>query len=415
MNNLTLPGISQTKKQMTHTNEDALNELDCILVSLVVLNDEGRGHHYTYAEAVGRSAKIIGWTHLAAISKEYSDKDIPHNWKACLACRNLITIGQQSSVFSRLGRVLVGNAIDSYKLATSTACYLREITQRYPTGRIILLVDSFFSNELLAILYSLLIFSQKSRLYVWFLYRYELTPNRIYVYRFLNRIIELIFPVSHINLLTDSETLKDYLSGYFNRSFDVVPIPHTPENFSKKISRNQSEILAWWPGAPRANKGLAILQKLASNVYDSASNICIIAARSSQLQQVVGGVKIELIDDVLSREDYINLLHTVDIILLPYDPILYRLQTSGIFTESVCAGKIPLVREGTWMASELRKHGLETLILDWESPNVFSQITEITNNLVIREKLATLQERYMNYHSERGYAETMKKLMDAYL
>jgi hypothetical protein len=387
----------------------------------VVFDDEWRGHHYIYAQAVGRSANILGWNHLAAISKsnKYSDMIIPDNWTCCLDCRNVFTafIGRKY-FFSKITKLFFDNPIASYKLGTSIATYLDEVIQKYPTGKIVLLVDSFLSVELVAIIVSLLKISEKNRICLWFVYRYEISKKRIHIYRLLNQIIEQIFPVSQIRLLTDSRTLAEYWSSHFKRHFSVLPIPHTLEpidhgnqGFFEKIRKNKSEILAWWPGGPRAGKGLAILQNLASTVYDIPPSVCIIAAQSSNLQHVTGGVRIELVDDVLSREDYIELLHIVDVILLPYSPKAYRLQTSGIFTESVCAGKVPFVTEGTWMSSELRVYGLETLILDWEAPNLFSLVREITNSSVIQGKLGKLREHYINYHSEYGYAQAIKALI----
>jgi hypothetical protein len=409
---------------MSKIHKSPPQKFNCTLLSLVVIDDEWLGHNYVYAQAVGRSASMLGWNHLAAISKsnKYSDMVIPDNWTCCLDCRNVFTAFlPRKTFFSRIIELFFDNPVASYRLGKSIATYLDEIIQSYPTDKIVLLVDSFHVPELLAIILSLLRISEKNRVCVWFVYRYEISKKRIHIYRFLNQILEQVIPVDQIKLLTDSKTLAEYLSGYFKRHFSVLPIPHTSETititdgnqrFSETIRQNKSEILAWWPGRPRANKGLVILQKIASIAYDISPNVCIVAGQGSSLQQVTGGVRIELVNDVLAREEYVELLHTVDVILLPYDPKNYRLQTSGIFTESVCAGKVPFVTEGTWMSSELREYELERLILDWETPNLFSLVREIANNSVILDKLGKLRRHYMNYHSEYGYGQAMFSLYE---
>ena len=121
------------------------------------------------------------------------------------------------------------------------------------------------------------------------------------------------------------------------------------------------------------------------------------------------------IENSLSREEYLTWLLGSDIILLPYDPIIYRMATSGIFVEAVCAGKIPLVKKGSWLAHELIKFDLTELIVDWENPLFFSHLTFLIKSVKIREKLEIMQLTYQQFHSVESFSMKMHEIMQSSL
>jgi hypothetical protein len=116
----------------------------------------------------------------------------------------------------------------------------------------------------------------------------------------------------------------------------------------------------------------------------------------------------------LTEEEYDRWLVTSDVILLPYEAARYRYSTSGIFAECVAAGGIPLVTPGTWMATELEKHSLSELVIGWNDPRrVLETITTLARDLRVRQKLDRMRERFADFHSEAGYAATMRELVPA--
>jgi glycosyltransferase involved in cell wall biosynthesis len=52
----------------------------------------------------------------------------------------------------------------------------------------------------------------------------------------------------------------------------------------------------------------------------------------------------------MSHEDYYNMLHSSDIMLIPYAREHYPIQSSGVFIESVSLGKVVIVPAKTWFA-----------------------------------------------------------------
>jgi glycosyltransferase involved in cell wall biosynthesis len=62
---------------------------------------------------------------------------------------------------------------------------------------------------------------------------------------------------------------------------------------------------------------------------------------------------VELVHGALEPESYYALMTRCDIVLLPYDPMLVPLRSSGVFAEAVGAGRATVVPAGTWMAGHL--------------------------------------------------------------
>ena len=75
----------------------------------------------------------------------------------------------------------------------------------------------------------------------------------------------------------------------------------------------------------------------------------------------------------LTRTEYLMQLAISDLVLLPYDALAYKERTSGIFIETIVAGKMPAVTRGTWMAGELARYDLSELIVDWNAPAVLTR------------------------------------------
>ncbi|MGA1622413.1 MAG: hypothetical protein ACO36E_06760, partial [Synechocystis sp.] len=96
-----------------------------------------------------------------------------------------------------------------------------------------------------------------------------------------------------------------------------------------------------------------------------------------------------------------------------YDPLAYRERTSGIFTEAIIAGRIPLVKANTWMASELAHYDLTPLILEWHDPVlVWQSVTAIAQNTEIRQKLMRMRQEYCELHCVSTYAQVFQQLAD---
>ncbi len=70
-----------------------------------------------------------------------------------------------------------------------------------------------------------------------------------------------------------------------------------------------------------------------------------------------GKTRVHIHRGEMSQEEYQHTLNRADLVLIPYIPAGYALQTSGIFSEAMALGKPSIIPEGTWMADMAHKVG----------------------------------------------------------
>ncbi|MHB8883621.1 MAG: glycosyltransferase [Methylovirgula sp.] len=63
---------------------------------------------------------------------------------------------------------------------------------------------------------------------------------------------------------------------------------------------------------------------------------------------------VHLLEGTLHSSEYIAETNKVDVALLPYDPVLFGMRGSGVFTESVAAGRPIIASDGTYAAESIR-------------------------------------------------------------
>ncbi|MDY6786173.1 MAG: glycosyltransferase family 1 protein [Cyanobacteriota bacterium] len=291
-------------------------KLRVALMSIVPNLLGGEGHVIDYHQSVGQAADRLHWKHFVACVSDSRLQHYPPFWYPCLQGGDLEAEG---NIWQKLGRIR-----NIFRLGRSIARFANE--KILPQGdRAILFVERFIHLQLLAIFLSLL-FLPRQNLAVWLLYRRDIHRSKTgWVYRVLNEAIARLLPPGRLVLLTDSELLQESLSSYFQKTVTVLPIPHTEILHRDRFPRPSSEILCWWSGPPREEKGWQVVKSLVETSFQGCENICILAAQSSQLAAIEGGVRVELLDDNLNRSNYVKWMNTCDFVLIPYDSISYGL------------------------------------------------------------------------------------------
>jgi hypothetical protein len=289
------------------------------------------------------------------------------------------------------------------------------LNQGEDQGPIILFLERFIHLQLLGLWWGLKQIppSQRQRIYLWILYRRDVHRDQTRsVYRWLQKQLIQLLP-DRCQCLTDSEPLGDSLRAYLQTPLTVMPIPHTDFPDLVPLPVHPDPLVCWWPGSPRAEKGWSDIKQLTQVPWTKTPQIELVAAQAAALVGTAKGVTVRLIGDRLSREDYAAWLNRAQVILLPYDPLAYQERTSGIFTEAIIAGRIPLVKADTWMATELAHYDLTALILDWHDPlTVWQAVTAIANNTAIRQKLMRMRQEYCKLHCVDTYAQVLQQLAD---
>ncbi len=378
----------------------------------------GEGHIIPYHQAVGKAIQKLDWKHSVAVPTDAEIADLhqskiqnpkskmvlPACWQACLSSHDLEKEG------GFLDKIL--KIPHSVSLGFSIANYLRKEVI-YKSEYSIIFLERFIHLQLLALAIAILLIPRKD-LSVWLLYRRDAHQDKTRsIYKLLNNLIKFLLKKGKFKLLTDSDLLSQSLSNYFQESVTVMPIPHTDINCNHLGAKQGSKILCWWAGSPRMEKGWEAIKELVNTPVSIPNNICLVASESSLLKPVSAGIQVKLIQNSLTRDQYDYWLCHSDFILLPYISEAYRERTSGIFTECIIVGKLPLVTPNTWMANELVKYHLDELILDWHDPQlVMEKITSISQSSHIKDKLMQMQKEYLQLHSINSYATKIRQIQE---
>lgn len=377
------------------------------------------GHDVHYHKAVSKAAELNGWKYVVAIPDDCVLPDVDDGWIRCLKLLDASRVNNFSYIYANFKKLLI-YVLSLYRLLIYTLPLYRFFNKQNLTAGTrpkIIFMESFNILNLTGFILSFFFISRKDWS-VWALYRYEPTLLKYgFVYKTLDRILLFLFN-SRVLLLTDSELLQNSLGVFFGRTVSLMPIPHANLN-TRGLRCNlpvelNGKIICWWPGPPRIEKGLDIVKKLAGALprHKDANKLCLVVAKSAKLGTDTEASNLLEIEDSLSSSEYAAWMSTADIILLPYDYSRnYRKSTSGIFIESVVAGKIPIVTKGTWMAYQLSKYNLQDLITDWMMPDLISWFIKVYEDKSIKEKISIMKKACIDYHNEHSFAKVMKELV----
>ncbi len=364
-----------------------------IFISLIPNLMGGEGHIIPYHISITEATKILGWHHQVVYSREENLPDLPDNWDDSLQGNKLEI---DADFWYKLGQVKLFS--DSIRAYLKNKLFLNKSSQPH-----IIFIERFIHLQLLALWFSVL-FLPKDNLYIWVLYRHNFHQHKTkFFYKLLNKLLKKAVKSNHFRLFSDSKLLANSMTKYFKESFTVMPIPHT--EFVEKLPNNNDKIICWWAGPPRDEKGWQIIKKLSECQTPFGDKFILVAAKTANLMTVNKGVKVILTEDNLPREKYVSWLSKTDIMLIPYHGIAYQERTSGVFTESIIAGNIPVTMANTWMAGELLKFGLDELIINWDNPEqVWQEINKIIYGEEIKIKLRTMQKAYRDFHNLSSFA-----------
>lgn len=209
-------------------------------------------------------------------------------------------------------------------------------------------------------------FSTQSRLKLRFHPYWRIRPRYLVALR--RRLAE------RFTLLTDSEPLSIDYSSVYRHPVASLPIPLDEtllEAAAATPPRPGGPPRVGYLGDSRDGKGFELLPALiqtrlagaGSEVFvvqcacnDFATSASPALAAMEDLAARVPS-RVRLVSGVLSTEEYLSLLASLDLVLLPYTHPFFREGTSNVFAESMAFAKPVLVPAGTWMAAELARSG----------------------------------------------------------
>ncbi len=366
---------------------------------------ELNGHVMDYHTSLHKLLKGNGWETTTLLSQDCPLQGLSENWK-----KNLHSPVKWSrrSFFAKLFPLLF-NASSFIKMTRSFFKAIAPLIRKEKGDKTILFLETFNTFHLYALAF-VLPFLPIKNVYLWILYRYD--SKQLFFKgkkdrRILKR-IEQILMKKRLSLFADTDPLAEELSSFFDRKVHLLPIPHT--SGVTQVEHNleiKKPLCFWWPGVPRRPKGLHLIQKLTSfETSQKRAVILRVSEKTAGLSDLcVFGI--EKIPENLARKDYLSYLMSSDAILMPYNIWNYRYSSSGIFIEAVVANKVPIVSPGLWISEELKKHGLASLIVDFEDPKALSLIVGLVLNEDIREKLKLMSQAYREFHNEKNFAKRL--------
>lgn len=326
------------------------------------------GHGVVYQQCLERAAKNMGYAYVGLFPKKTALNKLQKNW----------------ILFFKIKKY--GKIADYFRLF---------LIKRAKT----IFMESFNSVDFVFLVLFFLLFSRKNDRLLLVL-RYDLEQIRLGNLRtFLAKLCRVKFG-PRFALLTDSELIARDYQKRASASLTILPIPHTEKIVRRHNPRDK--LICWWPGTPKKAKGYDEILRIASLPGRDSAKMELVAAETSQLPNT------KLIPDPLTRNEYLFWLSECDFVLLPYDPIIYRSGTSGIFVEAIIAGKIPLVKEGSWLAYELQKFGLSELIVDWGDSDFFLRLPLFLKNPQVQEKRKKMEETYTRFHTQEAFTQALR-------
>jgi hypothetical protein len=132
-------------------------------------------------------------------------------------------------------------------------------------------------------------------------------------------------------------------------------------------------------------------------------------AAERALRQIPG---VRLVEGMLSHDEYTAETGRIDAMLLPYDPVLFGLRGSGIFTQSVAAGRPVIASAGTFAGASIASGRAEGEVFSPQnSAALATAIMRLCGRLADSQaRAAKLAHAFARKHSAEAYVDVLLAL-----
>lgn len=342
------------------------------------------GHDWIYQQCIESAANSKNFPCEVLVAQDIEKS--PDSWKKVLPSH------------AKEPRGVIANYVYLIRLIAAIGSAVRRKSVK--EDHLLLVLQSFSGMQLFAFSIASALFNSPSRkitpVVVW---RYPLQDHGSEKVGISNWLMQR-FTVNP-TYFSDTELLVDRNTRSLQHPVALLPIPHIDEAFRKsKVAERSKPMVCWWPGAPRKLKGLDLVGVLLARLQASAA-IKIMAAESSGLNSATG--HFQAVPDYLERERYARQMLMSDVILTPYTAHAYTMNSSGIFVEAICAGKVVLSLEGTWMARELNKYGLKEFVLSLNIDQWLTMLINLSEGNTDIQGFSEMRRKYLDFHSEKTF------------
>ncbi|MFN0065311.1 MAG: glycosyltransferase [Chlamydiales bacterium] len=340
------------------------------------------GHRYIYHKMFREAVYQLKIPYVGSTNVECPIEDLPNDWKRTLHWKEK----KRGQLFVRTWDF----AKIFGKKAQQPRCFF---------------LESYTIIDLVALVFSFSFFKKQDTFL--FFFRSDLPGHgcsswKIKIYTVLFQLMQKQLK-KRLLFCTDTDRIARYYQELLHQNVHLLPVPHTEGLTTQPLS---DPLQLWWVGSPRKEKGEEIIRL----IVRKRSRVPLALALSEELS-LEGEIVLHYLPKVLTRKQYEEQMNLSAVILMPYDPNIYYSRTSGIFIEAISAGKVVVTRKGSWIASELEKHDLSELLLDWSKDDLWEKIYELAHDSHISKKIAAMQRHYREYHSLKGYTKALKAIL----
>ncbi len=116
-----------------------------------------------------------------------------------------------------------------------------------------------------------------------------------------------------------------------------------------------------------------------------------------------------------SYQELIDLMHSVDINLLPYSPVKYAGAPSMVFTEAVNAGNVLVAPNYTWLSREAEKIGAGyCLFNDYNQESIANALIKAVHKFKrLKQKMPRAKKLFLREHNITRYMDSILKAVSA--
>lgn len=206
-------------------------------------------------------------------------------------------------------------------------------------------------------------------------------------------------------MLTDSDRLSASMKAAHGVAVRVVPVPSDFTVRETNFTRAASVLTVTFLGDGRHERGLFMIPEVIVRCKTKLPRFPSVRFRIQVNNPTIEwpfsqesaipefrGPKLEILRGPISDEMYRQEVLAADVLLLPYDPIRYRVRTSQVFVDGLAAGVPAVVPARTWMAE---RSGAVSIFERWNSASVSDAIITVINDYErYRATAACVAERF---------------------
>lgn len=213
----------------------------------------------------------------------------------------------------------------------------------------------------------------------------------------------------------ENEAMQALFEKNFGIRAKILPIPF---DGSPRKETHEGTVRLGFFGYSKCDKGFPLLPKAIEICQRQGLDAEFIVQiqhsgweqRTIEAELALRALKgVRLVEGVLTSAEYAAWTSQIDITLLPYDPVAFGARGSGIFTESVTAGRPVVASRGTFAGANVEKDEAEGEVF---APNTSEELAAAIARLILRfpacrARAAERAKAFTRHHNADAYVDVL--------